>query len=504
MKRLTSNGFDFYKSKKYWTPTEAAGFVMGIEVDTVFYLSEDYVQISLVLDASIKAFDEKKLLAHTEIEERTSRNAKDFYQEYCDIFCRYDDVYEKYYLSCFEPLEYMKWIITEKIIKIPLMMGVTIENGLKWMIPPIYDKEIPKTYEIGGDVKLNEKCVLRYKALKYWTISEGFYLSQGHYPGSYAASSEYAEVIERGYRTGDIEAVLCEGECGETPCFSPFVLLDNWKKAGYNISSSFDFVKEISKSGEIKYSWTNSNAEKTRAKDTERLAKYYDPEIHDEEPIFGMLPNLEESQHKIFEAMKKLDLWTFNEGIALLTLPHYLDDPGFDYYIKDILFELDLKPYIRAVQAGNLKVIGFDNIKSSNWGDGYGALKVSPFKFLDFVKKKDLFRIPPGLEFVKRTDESGKIRYSWASDVREEASEQQEINNKVENKTLDPRAETTYLNIIGALLECVTGAFKDETFTSETELRNFIDEKFDDLKGVRARTLAEKFALAKKALNDEL
>ena len=45
---------------------------------------------------------------------------------------------------------------------------------------------------------------------------------------------------------------------------------------------------------------------------------------------------------------------------------------------------------------------------------------------------------------------------------------------------------------------------KDETFSSETQLRDFISEKFDDLRGVRPRTLADKFALAKKALKGEL
>ena len=69
---------------------------------------------------------------------------------------------------------------------------------------------------------------------------------------------------------------------------------------------------------------------------------------------------------------------------------------------------------------------------------------------------------------------------------------------------LDPRAERTYLNIIGILLGFITGNFKDMNFASETKLREFIDETYDDLKGVRERTLAEKFALAKKALNDEL
>ena len=71
-------------------------------------------------------------------------------------------------------------------------------------------------------------------------------------------------------------------------------------------------------------------------------------------------------------------------------------------------------------------------------------------------------------------------------------------------KVLDARSERTYLNIIGALLEVVTGTFKNETFSSETQLRDFIAEKFDDLRGVAPRTLADKFALAKKAVNGDL
>jgi len=70
------------------------------------------------------------------------------------------------------------------------------------------------------------------------------------------------------------------------------------------------------------------------------------------------------------------------------------------------------------------------------------------------------------------------------------------------NKPLDPRTKRTYLNCIGALLEIITGTFRDESFTSETQLRDFIAEKFDDLRGVSARNTANIFAEAKRALND--
>jgi len=92
------------------------------------------------------------------------------------------------------------------------------------------------------------------------------------------------------------------------------------------------------------------------------------------------------------------------------------------------------------------------------------------------------------------------VRTQALIDLQERLS-QQESGKKM---PLEPRLERTYLNIIGALLEVVTGTFKDENFSSETQLREFIAEKFDDLRGVSPRTLADKFALAKKALNGEL
>jgi hypothetical protein len=67
---------------------------------------------------------------------------------------------------------------------------------------------------------------------------------------------------------------------------------------------------------------------------------------------------------------------------------------------------------------------------------------------------------------------------------------------------LSPRTEKAYLNAIGALLSCLTGDFKETTFSSEAELRKFIDKKYDGYYGLKSRTLAEKFAAAKKSINE--
>ncbi|MBU0485089.1 MAG: hypothetical protein KKB30_11330 [Proteobacteria bacterium] len=70
---------------------------------------------------------------------------------------------------------------------------------------------------------------------------------------------------------------------------------------------------------------------------------------------------------------------------------------------------------------------------------------------------------------------------------------------------LDSRAETTYLNIIGAMLETfIHKDHGDVDFPSEAKLREFLSKKYAGFKGLTERTLAEKFAVAKRALNDDL
>jgi len=76
-------------------------------------------------------------------------------------------------------------------------------------------------------------------------------------------------------------------------------------------------------------------------------------------------------------------------------------------------------------------------------------------------------------------------------------------NNKPD-LPIDIRSETTFLNIIGAMLETfIHKAHGNIEFSSETKLREFLSKKYSGFKGVTERTLAEKFATAKKAIREE-
>ena len=74
--------------------------------------------------------------------------------------------------------------------------------------------------------------------------------------------------------------------------------------------------------------------------------------------------------------------------------------------------------------------------------------------------------------------------------------------HKLIDGEIDKRTERTYLNTVGALLSCITGDFNQEVFSSETQLREFLHEKYKGYRGVNKRTLANIFSDAKKALDE--
>lgn len=83
-----------------------------------------------------------------------------------------------------------------------------------------------------------------------------------------------------------------------------------------------------------------------------------------------------------------------------------------------------------------------------------------------------------------------------------------EIQKLREGQTLKGKSstrETTYLNMIGALLECILGqmpgAEKHQSFDSEAKLIEMISEKYNGIDGLSKRNLEKYFAEAKRNLN---
>lgn len=75
-----------------------------------------------------------------------------------------------------------------------------------------------------------------------------------------------------------------------------------------------------------------------------------------------------------------------------------------------------------------------------------------------------------------------------------------------QSEPLDQRAETTYLNIIGGLLEIMLNktmpGSKHRVFGNQSAIIQSILEKYNDKHGISQRTLDDKFAKAKRTLKD--
>lgn len=127
---------------------------------------------------------------------------------------------------------------------------------------------------------------------------------------------------------------------------------------------------------------------------------------------------------QIYEEMKDEFLWTLDEAILLLGCPLYVhkDWKNYEYdgYESSLGSSLCRK-FSKAIDGQIFPDLGTDNKKTKQgWRDDYGCRYVNPFEFLEFVKKYDLFSIPPALEWEKITLESGEFQYQWKSELNKD------------------------------------------------------------------------------------
>ena len=199
----------------------------------------------------------------------------------------------------------------------------------------------------------------------------------------------------------------------------------------------------------------------------------------------------------VYSYMKKVDLWTLDEGISMLTghpiVDNYLNPNPRSLFLPHELLMLDLKIFIRAIESGRLKVKGYDPEKIENWEPDhdfykrvYKALKrsnlseyrcpgnekndpnslpimqkndfwddclakltVAPFEFLEFMKEKAMFEIPKELGFIKKILKSGEIQYFWVSDIEKnnspKALNETDKKNVLDNLLIESREDVDIL-----------------------------------------------------------
>ena len=140
------------------------------------------------------------------------------------------------------------------------------------------------------------------------------------------------------------------------------------------------------------------------------------------------------SAEEIYEMQKKRDSWTLNEGLALLIDLKYFGDPLSENFGYEPFLNLDLtvlKILKRAVKTKTLKTFG----SYSDENKEFLTIEVLPFEFLEFVKEKDLYPIPPELDYKKNRLESGDIQYIWLSQRKRQESER--LSDPDKTKSID-------------------------------------------------------------------
>ena len=112
------------------------------------------------------------------------------------------------------------------------------------------------------------------------------------------------------------------------------------------------------------------------------------------------------------------------------------------------------------------------------------------------VSEQIEFQLNPD-EFTPATFDDYDYQYVVSTDALNDFMDLMSHSKSEETKSLDPRLETTYLNMIAVMLELLTGKHGRKHFISESQLRDFIEEKYGDHPGLTTGTLAKKFKQAK-------
>lgn len=184
------------------------------------------------------------------------------------------------------------------------------------------------------------------------------------------------------------------------------------------------------------------------------------------------------------------------EAIEDGTLPHGREDGqpvtgDHVAYERRHFFGRDLKKWMEKAFNNEKPAFLFDDIERSS----HSAISADAYRALKAEHDKLEKRLESAIsEFKKLRDEKDTIE-----------SECNSLKVMVDKMgTPGERAESTYQNIIAALLDCIAGnlpgAKKHPSFPSEAKLIEAIDEHYRGYKGLSKSNLSRKFPEAKKAL----
>ena len=194
---------------------------------------------------------------------------------------------------------------------------------------------------------------------------------------------------------------------------------------------------------------------------------------------FPRWPCLRANAEKILEAMECGELTISRDGRPV---------PAGDHVARHrrTVRHADLKAWMSKHYPDQKPAFLFDETERST----HNAINADSFRALQADRDAARARLEKAEEWAKKTiAEMNALRSEL--DAFKAQAEQQSAPNA--------RAETTYLNIIGAMLELMKsprpGRDSDAAVIAE------IEDNYREKPGISARTLQEKFAAAKRSLN---
>lgn len=158
------------------------------------------------------------------------------------------------------------------------------------------------------------------------------------------------------------------------------------------------------------------------------------------------------------------------------------------------IFGKDLKKWMLKEFPNEKPDFLFDDIEQNS----HTSINADSFRALQADRDALNTRLKNGIEKYKNLDTDKKL-------IETELASLKAKFEKLDSPS--ERAETTYLNIIAALLDCIAGnlpnVVKHPSFESEAKLIESIDEHFKGYSGLSKSNLSRKFPEAKKTIKEQ-
>lgn len=168
-------------------------------------------------------------------------------------------------------------------------------------------------------------------------------------------------------------------------------------------------------------------------------------------------------------------------------------------YERRHVYGLDLKEWAKEIAPTERPTFLFDEIERST----HSAINADSYRSLKAAYDAAEHKLSQANERIWKSEEAKGLAEAECNSLRTIV---ESLTTQIKaNDAPGQRAETTYLNIIAALLDCIGGNLpgieKHPSFSSEAQMIQVLDRLFDGYAGLSASTLSRKFPEARRSIS---